>query len=164
MAKRKLVFKLGFLIGLTLGASSVAQAADPLCYQKERNPNTRQAFASADEYDAFRSDWAEQNPGAGNPFSLIKAYNVYKSEKTKAEKMGTDKLAHCYMGCRISQETSYHTADYVGWLKEDRDITDCNYKTRFDEEDYKATARGAQFGESARDAATCESSCKQVYK
>lgn len=152
------------LFGLIVCFSSAAQAADPLCYQKELNPNTQQAFSSAHEYNSFRSDWANQNPGSGNPLALIKAYSVYKSEKSKAETMGTDKLAHCYMGCRISQETNYHTADYVGWLKEERDITDCNLKTHFDEEDYKATARGAGFGENARDAASCETACKQVYK
>lgn len=78
--------------------------------------------------------------------------------------MGSDKLAHCYIGCRISQETNYHTADYVGWLKEDRDISDCRGQSYFDEEDYRATVRGAQFGESQPDAPSCERACKQVYK
>lgn len=146
-----------------LMASFQAHAADPLCYQKERNPNTRQTFASEDEYQQFRERWADLSPGVGNPFALIKAYNIYKKEKAAAQKMRSDKLAHCYIGCRISQETSYHTADYVGWLKEDRDISDCSPNTRFDEEDYRATVRGAQFGESQNDANSCLQACKQVY-
>lgn len=153
-----------FFFLLILGFSSLAQAQDPLCYQKEKNPVTRQVFQSEDEYNSVREAWAHRHPGTGNPFSLIKAYKIYKNEKTKAERMGTDKLAHCYMGCRISQETSFATADYVGWLKEDRDITDCNVSTHFDEDDYEATRRGAQFGESQRDPQGCEQACKQVYR
>lgn len=79
---------------LILGFSSLAQAQDPLCYQQEKNPSTHQVFQSEDEYNSVREAWAQRNPGTGNPFSLIKAYKIYKNEKSKAERMGTDKLAH----------------------------------------------------------------------
>lgn len=97
------------------------------------------------------------------PIDLMRAYSLYKKEKAQAEKLGNDKRAHCFLGCRISQHTDYHTADYVGWLKEDRDISDCNPRSHFDEEDYRATVRGAQIGESQNEAATCIQACKQVY-
>lgn len=97
------------------------------------------------------------------PWHLVKAYSVYKNEKTQAERMSSDKRAHCYIGCRIAQETNYETADYVGWLKEKRDLSDCNPKTHFDEEDYKATIRGASFGNTQRDSLGCLQACTQTY-
>lgn len=137
--------------------------ADSLCYQSEGDPRTGKAFSTDQDYQDELERWQSKAPGTPNPFALFKAYNVYKSEKDYAGSMKSDKRAHCYMGCRISQSTSYKTADYVGWLKEDRDLKDCSRKTHYDEQDYVATLRGAQFGESQKDARGCLQACQQVY-
>ncbi|WP_295900000.1 hypothetical protein [uncultured Bdellovibrio sp.] len=148
---------------LILSLISSPALADSLCYQSEGNPRTGKAFATDQDYQEELSRWRSQAPSTPNPFSLLKAYNVYSSEKAFANSMKSDKRAHCYMGCRISQSTNYKTADYVGWLKEERDLKDCNRNTHYDEEDYVATLRGATFGESQKDAKGCLQACEQVY-
>ncbi len=143
---------------------STQALAAPLCFQQEYNLPKGQVFASEQEYNDIKVRWQQQDPGFGNPLSLVKAYAIYRQEKDYAQKLGSDKRAHCYLGCRIAQETSYKTADYVGWLKEERDLGDCNLKSRYDEEDYRATVQGAQFGENQSEASSCVRACKQVYR
>jgi hypothetical protein len=67
------------------------------------------------------------------------------------------------VGCRISQEVNYRTAEYVGWYKEDQDIKDCNKSTHFDVADFDATVEGAQMGQSQIDVAGCLQACTQKY-
>lgn len=141
-----------------------ALAAQRECYLNEMNPQTGEAFATTQIYAKMKSEWKKLSPGLSQPFLLVRAYAVYKQEKDKAESLGTDKLAHCYMGCRIAQETDYSTAAYVGWLKEDRDISDCKAFSHFDEEDYIATIRGAEFGVVPVDTPSCAAMCKQIYR
>jgi uncharacterized protein YozE (UPF0346 family) len=142
--------------------STSAMAANE-CFTQEINPKTNKAYTSAADYIQDRSDWAAKAPESPNMFSLAKAYAIYKSEKEASLKIGNDKHAHCYMGCRISQGTSYRVAEYVGWLKEDRDIKDCNKNSHFDEADYEATTTGAHLGESQVDAEGCVALCKLSY-
>ena len=143
--------------------NSAAFASTNSCFAEETNPATQQRFASLQDYNSFKESWDYQSPGIVNPIHLLRAYQIYKSEKNLALSLGTDKLAHCYLGCRISQVTNYHTTDYVGWLKELRDLTDCNPQSFFDEEDYRATIRGGVLGGSQPDAKSCESACHQIY-
>lgn len=156
------MYKILFIV--MLGFSSLAQAQKKLCFQNEIDPRTGRTFFSENEHQDLRAAWLDKSPGITNPFSLMKAYAIYKNEKAYAQSLGSDKLSHCYLGCRISQATNYQTADYVGWLKEDRDLTDCKANSQFDEEDYIATIKGAQFGETQSEPATCARACLQIYK
>ncbi|MGZ3769990.1 MAG: hypothetical protein ACXVCP_16000 [Bdellovibrio sp.] len=148
-----------FVFIICLFASTVALAG--ACYEQEINFKTGKIFASYDEYQSELQRWEEKAPSTPSYYSLMKAYLLYKNDKDFALKIKNDKVAHCFMGCRISQYTDYHTADYVGWLKEKKDLKDCNINTHYDEYDYVATVRGAQIGENS--SASCLSSCKQIY-
>ncbi|MGZ3780993.1 MAG: hypothetical protein ACXVCY_10125 [Pseudobdellovibrionaceae bacterium] len=127
----------------------------------ETDSRTGTYFQSEEDYQKELERWALQNPGMPSPLSLVKAYSVYSKEKSKAVAISkkSDKKAHCYVGCRISQVTNYDTANYVGWLKEERDLKDCDPKTHYDEEDYRATLKGAQIGENH--SADCLQACTQ---
>lgn len=150
-------------LSLTVFTQSIAFAGQEACFAVETNPETGQKFSTTDEFEKFQESWENQSPGLANPIQLLMAYNVYKKEKDFAVSLGSDKLAHCFLGCRISQETSYHTSDYVGWLKEMRDLTDCNPNSFFDENDYRATIRGGLLGNSQPDASSCQRACLQIY-
>lgn len=152
------------VLTLTLCFSATTSWAQAkACYEQEYNMKTRKVFSSQSEYDDAVREWQDRHPGGASPISLWRAYNIYKKEQQKALRLGNDKRAHCYVGCRIAQEIDLHTADYVGWYKEERDLSDCNIKSHFDEVDYVATLKGAEVGEQQRDAATCERACKQLY-
>ncbi|UOF01710.1 hypothetical protein [Bdellovibrio reynosensis] len=150
---------------LVLSIISFNASAADLCFKSENNPRTGEVFQTQADYDDELSLWNQKHPGMPNPFSLMKAYSLYSSEKDLANKLKkkSDKLAHCYVGCRISQEISKRTADYVGWYKEEKDLKDCHHGTRFDEQDYIATVRGADLGETQQDAKGCLDSCTQIY-
>lgn len=137
-----------------------AQAQESLCYQSERDPRTDRPFENQEDYDSLTQSWNQRSPGLVNPLNLLKAYSVYKREVARAKKMGNDKQMHCYLGCRIAQETHLSTVDYVGWLKESRDLSDCNLRSRFEEEDYLATLRGGQYGEANSNPESCERACR----
>lgn len=148
---------------LFLAISFNALAAKPLCYQQEIDPQTGKVFESVRDYEALLADWNHQEPAPANPFSLMKAYGIYNKEKSLSLRLGNDKTAHCYLGCRISMDVNLKTAIYVGWLKEQRDITDCNRASRFETADYTATAHGAEMGSSLRAPEECQRACKQAY-
>lgn len=141
----------------------MGHAAASECFTQEENPVTTKIYTSAEEYNSAVQEWKFREPRNPGIISLARAYAVYSSEKDAAAKISHDKLAHCYMGCRISQEVNFRTAEYVGWLKEDKDIKDCNKNTHFDESDFDATVDGAQRGQSAVDAEACMTSCKLKY-
>jgi hypothetical protein len=133
------------------------------CFRSEIDPKTNKIYSSEKIYLDDIKEWQVQKPEVPGMFKLARAYSVYKKEKDFATSLGNDKRAHCYMGCRISQETDYHVAEYVGWLKEDQDIRDCKPTTHFDAADWSATNKGAQLGQSQPDAKGCDLSCKQNY-
>ena len=151
-----------FLI-LILSLFSWTAHAQSSCYLGETDPRTGKVFASDNDYQDELARWQSKAPSMPGPISLLRAYRVYSAEKDRAAAMKSDKLAHCYMGCRISQTTDYATADYVGWLKEDRDIKDCRKTSHYDEHDYIATLRGAQLGETQNTAQECLRACEQIY-
>lgn len=139
------------------------QAFAQACFSSEIDPRTNKIFASDDVYQTTVKDWLSREPRHPGLFDLYAAYGVYKSEQSVAQSLGNDKRAHCYMGCRITQKTNYETTEYVGWLKEDRDIKDCKKGTRFEYADFDATIVGGQKGQSEVDAEGCISTCKRNY-
>lgn len=127
------------------------------CYRHEVDPRTNQTFVSREEYQSELERWNRIGRPAVGPIDLIVAYRAYRSEKPHAETLGTDKAMHCYIGCVISLATSSKVTDYVGWLKEYQDLTDCDPTTHFEDADSVATSRGARLG--ARDHTECSSLC-----
>ena len=145
-----------------MASLSFAQDLQKDCFKNETNPVTRRHFASNQELVLAQENWRGIEPAMPNPVLLLRAYSVFKVEEPIAKKMKNDKAAHCYIGCRLSQEADYRTADYVGWLKEERDIHDCDGRSHFDPEDYQATLRGALGGENHSEAGLCRVLCNNA--
>ena len=99
-------------------------------------------------------------PQAG-AVQLAMAYAIYKSEKEKSLSLGNDKVAHCYIGCRVAKKISVRTTRYMGWYKEMQDITDCRKATHFEGRDYIATVSGAKAPGSSSDA--CVKYCQSTW-
>ncbi|MDX9730489.1 MAG: hypothetical protein RBT63_01845, partial [Bdellovibrionales bacterium] len=131
------------------------------CFRKEVDVRTGKVFASLDEYQKALSDWRAMSVPSVGLFDLATAYSVYRSSREAAAGLRSDKVAHCHVGCLIGLATSLKVVDYVGWLKEERDLTDCTTATLFEEDDFVATSRGARLG--ARDEAECVSLCRTEY-
>ncbi len=112
------------------------------CWQTEIDPQTNQVFTDEATYKAVVDEWKSVQPATPSVFQQLSAYNIYKAEKDKALSLGSDKRAHCHLGCRITQGTSVKTGIYAGWRKENDDISDCKIDTHFDELDYVATELG----------------------
>ncbi|MBL7545738.1 MAG: hypothetical protein JNL11_18100 [Bdellovibrionaceae bacterium] len=146
------------IIALFFLSTLRAFAADDLCWTKEEDPNSKQPYASLHIWQHERSHWLRFQKSQYNIIELVKAYQVYKQERDRANAFRDDKLAHCFIGCRVSQTTSLRTARYIGWLKEARDLTDCKIETHFEIADYEATVKGAMFGENKK--VNCEQACK----
>lgn len=142
---------------ICLPLSSLAQAKKA-CWKSEYNPLTNQIYDSESIYQEHVDDWKEIQPASANPLKLMTAYNVYKSEKEKSLSLGNDKVAHCYIGCRVNQKTDFRTVEYMGWYKEMQDITDCKLDTHFEEKDFLATLSGAE--SQAISATECVNFCK----
>lgn len=157
--------KLFFIFALMCSLNSIAEASwFSTCYKQEINPKTKYKFRSQAEYDEALTDWNTKRPETGVlPLFLARAYKIFAEEGAAAKKYGTDKTAHCYIGCRISQETDSYTADMAGWLKEFWDIRDCKITTHFDEADFEATKVGGQLGEINVDAESCKVACLEAY-
>ena len=133
-----------FLSLLQISCASTANANN--CWQNEVDPLTKKPFQTEYDYNNFKKNWDKQKPTTPNPFLLLKAFATYKSEQQTADSFKNDKAAHCYIGCRIAQDTNYECADYAGWKKESDDLTDCKLQSYFEEEDYLATIAGAESG------------------
>lgn len=126
-------------------------------------------FVSAAETNAcagYNADadarWESRKPGNPGPFRLAHAYLIYRDETDNLKRIRNDKVAHCYIGCRIAQDVDVPTVLYVAWLKEKRDLTDCRAKSHFDEADERATILGADLAPSAPDAASCLPVCRKA--
>ena len=153
------------MIAFLLAAPAVAQSGEsarPIssstaCYLHEIDSRTNQIYISSKEYASELARWKQVPRPAVGPIDLLTAYRVYRSEKSYAETLGTDKAMHCYMGCVIGVATSAKVTDYVGWLKEYQDLTDCDPATHFEDADSAATSRGARLG--ARDKSECSKLC-----
>ena len=97
--------------------------------------------------------------GSGSIVSLQSPSNLQK-ELSTAQTLKNDKKKHCYIGCRIAQDTSVEISIYVGWLKESDDIQDCNKKTFFEPLDFESTLDGAEFAETSSSPMSCLEFCQ----
>jgi hypothetical protein len=151
-----------FLFLLFSLLSFVANAQDDLCFNKEINPSTKKPYANVKVWQADLDAWNKSAPG--NPYTsdLLKAYDIYKREYKKTLSFKKDKVQHCYMGCKIAQEVNLKTTTYVGWYKEQEDLTDCKLTTHFEQLDFTATVDGGLLGASSK-TVNCEIECKRLW-
>ncbi|MBU6376738.1 MAG: hypothetical protein KGQ59_12120 [Bdellovibrionales bacterium] len=143
---------LALLIG-TLAAPSTlrAEPTQPhhACYEAE-------GFPSSSQWRKQIRRWNDVRPLSPSLWETYQAYSVAKKERPFAQKhFRNDKQMHCYIGCRIAQDTSLKAAQFVGWAKERRDLTDCDSGTHFEEFDYWVTVRGAELGRAFSSASDC---------
>lgn len=136
---RTLTLSLAIVV-VSLGAG--ANAA-PSCWKREFNPSTGAKYSSAETWNRDVEAWERTEPEeVPTTAALGAAYIIYRMARSEAEALGTDKTAHCFIGCRIARYVGPETANYVGWLKEMEDVTDCHGDTHFDPEDHVATHWG----------------------
>lgn len=111
------------------------------------------------------TEWKAIKPLTPGLALLLKAKKIVDAEQDYALQLGTDKTAHCYLGCRISENVNFETAKFSAWQKEYNDATDCNPNTYFDVSDYDATIVGAIFGSQPKQKLRnkCASYCQDVY-
>ena len=161
---------LGLFIGLIListtsfaelRSSVPAPHSTTTCYVHEEDQRTHQLFDSREEYASELDRWGHVSRPSVGPIDLFLAYRTYRSERAYAETLAIDKAKHCYIGCVIGIATSAKVADYVGWLKEFQDLTDCDPTTHFEDADSVATSRGARLG--ARDRSECSTLCVEEF-
>lgn len=110
-------------------------------------------------------EWKAIKPRTPGVALLLKAKKIVDVEKDYSLQLGTDKTAHCYLGCRISEDVTFEVAKFSAWQKEYNDATDCNSNTYFDISDYEATLVGAEYGAQVnpRIRNQCASYCKTVF-
>jgi hypothetical protein len=137
--------------------SHLALSAPVACWTNEINQKTLNPYASEAEYKNDLLNWLNQSSEV-NPFMLVRAYQVYVQEKARALTLESDKMSHCYMGCRMRQETNFKTVRYVAWLKEKKDLTDCDPNTHFEVKDFEATILGGAL--EVPTAADCVTTCR----
>ena len=127
------------------------------CWQREeQDPYAKKTFPSKKVWSETLKGWKSQQPTWPGAIRLYLAYKIYQSEKDHVINW-EDKVAHCYMGCRIARTTNYITARYVAWYKELFDLSDCDINTHFEKADYKVTIYGANQGLSQL--GNCENIC-----
>lgn len=137
--------------------SQLSFGAVKACWMNEENPRTKKPYASATEYNSDLSTWQNLVTPV-NPLQLILAYHVYLQEKQRSLTLESDKMSHCYFGCRMRQRTNYQTVQYVAWLKELRDLKDCDPSSHFEVKDFEATVLGG--GIEAPTAEDCVTTCR----
>lgn len=152
-----ILFLFAALLFQAFSVEARAGADAATCYLREIDQRTKKPFASATEYNSELDRWNRESRPAVNPLDLFVAYNTYRKEKPVADRMAVDKDMHCYMGCVIALATSAKVTDYLGWLKEQQDLTDCDLATHFEDDDATATSQGARLG--ARDRKECSIVC-----
>ena len=136
-------------------------AADLECHEKEIDYRTRKPFASKEVYLTEQKNWDLVSRPQIGVFELLQAYTVFRIERTRALALKSDKAKHCYIGCAVSLSTSPKVTDYLGWLKEDLDLSDCDGGTLFEPADQTATSLGARLG--ARDKKECALYCRDQF-
>jgi len=139
-----------------LAAGSESLAAPP-CWKAEGFPNSA-------AFEKQKSNWQAEAVPAPAPWNMLTAYTIFKHERAFAlSRFKSDKQVHCYMGCRIAQDANFHTAQWAGWKKEDKDINDCNGNTHFEIMDYQVTVVGAHYGAASNRQEACVASCDQPF-
>lgn len=140
---------------------SVAQAEGLQCFENEVNPKTQQRYETEVQWQSDLDAWEQRGRGLAGPLNLFWSFTSYIREKKQAESFGSDKAAHCYIGCVIARSTRAEVADYVGWLKEQKDLSDCDPETHFEEADAVATSWGGAL--EARSREECQVRCIEKY-
>lgn len=140
---------------------SVAQAEGLQCFENEVNPQTQRRYETAAQWQSDVDAWEQRGRGLAGPLNLFWSFASYIREKKQAESFGSDKAAHCYIGCVIARSTRAEVADYVGWLKEQKDLSDCDPETHFEEADAIATSWGGMLV--ARSREECRALCVEQY-
>jgi hypothetical protein len=134
-----------------------ASVPQQTCFEAER-------FASYDDWSRAVNDWNSRRPPFPNPLYAYKGYQVAKAEGRFArDHFKSDKQMHCYVGCRIAQETDFTTAQFAAWEKERRDLTDCSSDSHFEEMDYTVTVWGAHLGVASSSSSECLSTCERSF-
>jgi len=104
------------------------------------------------------ADWKSMKPPTPALGLLLKAKKIIEAEKEFSLTLGTDKTAHCYLGCRIDHDVNLETAKFIAWQKEYNDATDCDVNTHFDIGDFEATVWGTSCNDGQ-----CADFCKKLY-
>jgi hypothetical protein len=141
--------------------SSVASAVELQCYENEINYRTLKPFLSKEQHEVEKKNWDLVSRPQISIFELVHAYAIFKMESSRAQVLKSDKAKHCYIGCVVSLSTSAKVADYLGWLKEDLDLSDCERGSLFEPADQVATSLGAKLG--ARDKKECALYCRDQF-
>lgn len=154
-----------FTASLGIASKAIASKAEPAaetqCHEKEIDYRSRKPFVSKEAHSAEKQHWdATSRPQIGI-FELLQAYAVFRMERTRALALKSDKAKHCYIGCVVGLATSPKVADYLGWLKEDLDLSDCDGGTLYEPADQVATSLGARLG--ARDKKECAIYCRDHF-
>jgi hypothetical protein len=152
------------LLSLLLSALSATSAfAEPAadrsarCWQDE-------GFPTEADYRRELERWSAKGMGSPPLSQQLRAWEIYRREgKMALDHYRNDKKAHCYMGCRIAQEADYRTAEWAGWKKEYRDLSDCDARSRFEVADYDATLTGAMYGLGTDSARECLEFCASDF-
>lgn len=133
--------------------------AQEACWEQETNPYSK-AIYTEEQWHEHLENWETQAPPSPGLWSLFQAHQTYKKELSTAQKLKNDKKKHCYIGCRIAQDTSLEVSIYVGWLKESDDIQDCDKKTFFEPLDFESTVDGAEQAAVSSEPAFCYEFCQ----
>lgn len=155
--KMKKEYLLGLLLFLQFKVHS-----RPNCWILERTNSNTSAFSSFTQWDSEKQSWMSCRPKSVAPYYLLSAYKIFKRDKSIALSIGTDKQAHCYLGCKMAKEINFETARYVAWLKEYYDLIDCDSSTHFEPNDFAATVYGARQGVSLKNK-SCEDLCSNIH-
>ena len=110
-------------------------------------------FESAAEWTEKVRSWEARRPESSGILSTLariferatarRVASRVVRQLSQGPEIANDKWLHCIMGAEIAVATTPATAEYAGWLKERRDLTDGRPDTSFDEDDYEATVDGA---------------------
>lgn len=149
-----------FIVGQFVPANS--DSNNDRCWTQEKNSETRRPYSSAGVWEDDVTAWKNKPRPGLNPLSLLKVLSVYSDEKAKTASFKNDKIAHCYLGCTITQKVDFKMALYVAWYKEMTDLTDCQMNTHFEYKDYTATVLGAEKGKSS--SVQCDKICPTLVR
>lgn len=155
--KRAFLTKILGAVVLTFSLS--AQAVEQ-CWKRESNPSSGKTFISEESWQESLGNWEQKEPETSSLLSLFVGNEVAKRSRKTARKLGSDKRAHCYTGCRISRTVDLETAIYAGWYKEHKDLTDCLKSSHFDPADYDATVVGGELG---LEPGSCKTKCRKAF-
>ncbi len=166
----------GILFGLRAGEKMTQAASEISGTPKNARPLAREkslataacwiveGFRSATEWQNKKRDWNRARPKLPRPLLAMQGLETSSRERDFAIlHFDSDKKMHCYLGCRIAQETDFATAQFAAWEKERRDLDDCRSDSHFETLDYDFTLWGAYWGVSATSPSECESACDQLF-